>query len=150
MKEPQYTPEAKMLMMVNEHAPVYKTLFACSAETVKSRIEEDASLLRKYHEAYIGRAKMQVGDWARTKDGRMMQVTVCNSDTFQAFGDGQHYCYLGEYTSYSGICGESYNKSDFVLTRECKPGSCWFFHGGLAGAHKGVDAVMPFKVWQEL
>jgi hypothetical protein len=151
-----YTPEANMLMKLNEHSEVYRDMIRYRGENkfyadkLDRVVEVDAALLREYHAGYMSRKDMQVGDWARMKDGRYMQVTVSWDESFQAFGDGTHYCYLGKYTDYSGVCGDSYNKADFVLTDTCKPGNCWFFHEGHAGGGRGVQAVMPFKVWQQI
>lgn len=152
---------AKMLVELNEHRESYRDLIRVVDDErvnkwrqgqLEKALTKDVALLREYHQMYLERQNMQIGDWVLTKAGVYMQVTVTRyGNEFQAVdSNGSHYCYLGKYTDYSGVCGNAYKKENFVLTDELKDGHCWFFHEGYAGGGRGVEAIMPFKVWKEI
>ncbi len=70
------------------------------------------------------------------------------------WGDGlQHSCggsfYLG--SSGCGMSGTLYSSiplEKLRLTDEVKLGAVWFFNRGISGAGRGVDFMIPFRVYE--
>lgn len=96
---------------------------------------------------------VRVGDFVRFADGVVRRVAHIWRDedgidfSIQTSNGGSYY--LG--TGYVSMSGSLYDGiKPWVLTRtdELREGSVWFFHHDLAGAGRGVNATMEFRVYQ--
>lgn len=91
----------------------------------------------------------RVGDYLKLPYGLITRFTHAWDDTIQAGGYAGSAYYLGNgYISYSGGLNSGAKKCDIIPTEETKQGQVWFFDGDISGAHRGVDFVMDFRVFE--
>ena len=117
--------------------------------------ERDVAIITSRMQALDLVEGVRVGDWLRFADGGEQRVShVWKDDDWQGpvqttdcrFGASW---YLGHgYLSFSGGLLDGVSADTLTLTDERKPGSCWIFHHDYRCAGGGVDAVVPFRVYQ--
>lgn len=94
----------------------------------------------------------RVGDFLRLPrlDPRVPEVdrfTHDWDDYVQTGGIGGSYYFGGTFCSYSGGLDPGVVKADLVATDETRDGTCWFFDEDIAGAGRGIEFVIPFRVF---
>lgn len=96
--------------------------------------------------------ELSTGDFIRTSTGTLLRVTVDHSlDSFQASEGGSFHLSKDGGMSFSGTCGDLFNKSDFELSDEESLGSFWFWHPDKGpGGGNGVYAKAMFRVFKEI
>jgi hypothetical protein len=128
--------------------------------------ERDAALVAEWRELFDARPGVRVGDVVLCSDGRFTRVTHVWGDepedtvqTLDGFGLGGSFAfggmrpgYLVPWTgagcSYSGGLWTGYRQEELTDTGETLEASAWIFHHNLAGAGRGVDFTMPFRVFR--
>lgn len=110
----------------------------------------DNDTMLKQRQAALDRiAGPKVGDYLRTRDGKLLRFTIDHGDRLQAYWGGSFY--LGPNgCDFSGACGDSYPTYRMILTGQRKQGSVWFFDGDHWRAGGGHDTKATFNVWEEL
>lgn len=114
----------------------------------------DAELLARRVEALSFVAGPRVGDFVRFVCGTVRRVSFVTPvewlpecDAVQTSEGGSFY--LGDgYTSFSGGLFPGVPRSSLLLTAEVRYGSVWFFSHDYAMRDNGVDASMPFRVYE--
>lgn len=115
--------------------------------------KENWELLQRRIEAVASRSGPIVGDFVRFpgedkprrfthdwKDGGI-QTTCANSN-------GDFYLSVDGFCDYSGSLDPCIPVDKLRDTGETKEGRVWFFSRELAGAHRGVYAFVPFRVYE--
>jgi len=93
-----------------------------------------------------------VGDWARFSNGLLRISHVWRNEQgvpegIQTSSGGTYYLCDGGGMSMSGSLNHSIPFDGFILTNERIMGTCWMFYNESGGAHRGVDMMIPIKVW---
>ena len=95
----------------------------------------------------------RVGDFLRLpradeRAGEFTRFTHIWDDTIQTGGQVHGSYYLGNgYLSYSGGLDPGIAKSDIIPSEETKDGQVWFFDEGITGPHRGVNFMVPLRVF---
>lgn len=121
--------------------------------TAKEMAERNLKLFEERQEAIYKREKIAQGDWVILKDGTKSRVTVTEwGDSVQVGGhfSSSVFIYQNGFGSYSGGCGNSIDLKELVNTREYEDGLCWIFADNSAGAGRGINNVLKFKVWKQI
>jgi hypothetical protein len=115
-------------------------------------VAEDAGIIAKRMAALDAMPGMRVGDFLRLKDGTLARVAYHWGHCVQpscSRHSGSFYLADG-YVSYSGGLDASISITEFRLTGETDCGLVWIFHRNFIGAGRGVDAVVPFRVYEQI
>ena len=88
---------------------------------------------------HLPRTNPRQGEWTR--------ITHDWGDTLQTGGMEGSYHFPGNYLSYSGGLDSGVDHADLVPTTETKPGSCWIFDRDISGAGRGVNFIIPCRVF---
>jgi hypothetical protein len=96
----------------------------------------------------------RVGDYVRFADGTERRISYATPaewlpevDSIQTSDGGSWY--LGDgYVSFSGGLHPGVERASLTLTDETQRGSVWIFHHDYATAHNGVNASIPFRVYE--
>ena len=125
---------------------------------VKSgRATDDEIIFKQYKDAYNSVPGPRVGDYLE-HDGKKTRITYIWRDEhniplqYQDGGHAESYGFhLGNgFMSYSGGLDSGVSTDDYSLrdTGRRENGAVWFFKGGRAGAGRGVDKTMKFRVFE--
>lgn len=128
--------------MFNTHKQAMETQVEISAVNAKI-LADRVSLLNERTD------EPRVGDYLKLPHGDYQRFTMSHEETIQTGSAGRSY-YLGSsgYISYSGGLDAGVKKSDLKLTEEVKDGIVWFFDEGFAGANRGKEFRIPFRVYE--
>lgn len=94
----------------------------------------------------------RVGDWVRFQDGTMRRVSHIwrnedgSAESLQTSAGGSYYLGTG-YVSMSGSLYTGVPAETLTRTPETREGAVWFFHHDQHRAHNGIDALIPFRVF---
>lgn len=94
----------------------------------------------------------RVGDFVHMADGTLRRFTHDAGDRLQVTckGSSGSFYFGGSHCSYSGSLDPAVPKADLQLTANMRDGAVWFFHHGQPGAHRGVQCVIPCRVYRQL
>jgi hypothetical protein len=93
----------------------------------------------------------RMGDFIIHPKGHMTRFTARWDDGLQAGGGNGCGFHIGTYgASYSGGLTGTITFDKIVPTMRRRFGQFWFFKDNSAGAHRGVDCVLPCRVYQEV
>lgn len=114
-------------------------------------IDGNQILLQKKVEARNKIGGARVGDYLKLPHGIYTRFTHEWEHTIQTGGYSCSF-YLSKdgFCSYSGGLDSGVKKSDLRLTSEVKKGFIWFFDGDIAGAGRGVDFEIDFRVFEPI
>jgi hypothetical protein len=114
--------------------------------------EKDAALLAtaiKYRAIWL---RPLVGDYCILRSGEVCRLAYENADRFNVshrkLKGSFHLHDLGT-MSYSGAFPESVRKADLVERPGRRSANAWAFHHGVSGAGRGVDVIVPVRVYEE-
>jgi hypothetical protein len=117
--------------------------------------EKNNKILEERMKAYNEIEGCRVGDYIRELNGRLTRVTHDwnepgeTSETIQHGGSEYGQYYLGNgYISYSGGLDSGIKKNQLKPTGEMKQGKVWFFNNDFAGAGRGIDFMVSFRVFE--
>lgn len=114
--------------------------------------ERDAEILRASTRERDATEGPRVGDFVRMPDGELRRFTHEWDDGFQttirANVDTSFYLGRDGRVSFSGSLDRTIARERIEATDETKDGRFWFFHHGEVGAHRGVDAMTPCRVYR--
>jgi len=115
--------------------------------------ETDAALLGTAIRFRAIHVRPLVGDYVILASGDVQRLAYAYHDRFQvtvpSFRCSFHLHDVGT-MSCSGAFPASVRRADLVLTGYRRSASCWMFHHGRSGGGRGVDAIVPVNVWQEM
>lgn len=120
--------------------------------------EKDLTILKNITDRWIARGfGPRVGDFVyfpgeefprrfnmATKEH--MQTTVARSHPCN--GDASFHITSNGYADFSGSLDHPIPIADLVFNGESRTGTFWFWHHGMAGAHRGVTGEMPCRVYR--
>ena len=105
--------------------------------------------LAAFMAAYDKREGPREGDWIRHPSGYMSRITADWESHVQPGGAKYGRYHLNQHgASYSGSCEPCIPVSGLRKTEEVKDGSVWIWDRGFSGAGRGVDFVVPFRVYE--
>ena len=115
--------------------------------------ERDTQILRERRAALVAIGGPREGDWVRFADGTERRISYIWRDehgvpfNVQTSRGGSFY--LGDgHVSFSGSLFDGIKPETLTQTYEHRDGAVWFFHHDQRQAHNGVDAVIPFRVYE--
>lgn len=111
-------------------------------------------ILRECLEGINSKEGPRVGDWVYMKgEDQPRRFTYDWGDDIQTTdrpGDMGSF-HISEYgCSYSGALDPGLPKNQLVLTDEVKEGRVWWFDMGWAGAGRGIETKVPFRVYKQV
>jgi hypothetical protein len=112
----------------------------------------DQEILEKRIELLNDKKGIRVGDYIRFADGELRRVSYIwrydDADQSIQTSKGGSY-YLGDgFVSMSGSLFTGIKPDTLTPTTELMAGSVWFFHHNLAGAGRGKNAYINFRVYE--
>jgi hypothetical protein len=117
-------------------------------------MKNNATIIHERVEAFNRRAGPRVGDYLKLprtdpRQGEFTRFTHDWGDHIQTGGGehGQYYLMPHGYLSYSGSLDPGLAKAAVLPLAETKPGAVWFFDGDISGAGRGVDCMVPMRVF---
>lgn len=100
---------------------------------------------------FNSREGARVGDYLLKPDGKYTRFTYfweCDGQMQTGGSSGNAY-YLGNgYLDYSGSLNSGLNINCLEQTKELKAGQVWFFKDNRAGAGRGINFSMNFRVFR--
>ena len=125
--------------------------------SVEGRKELNEKIFERRQKSYNEIKDLRVGDYIKEKNGKLTRVTYIHkfSDTpkkeyeVQTGGNSGSY-YFGEKggIDYSSGLDSGYKYGELEATNKTKEGDVWFFDQDVAGAGRGIDKTMKFKIWK--
>lgn len=114
--------------------------------------ERDALLLGSAIKWRAIHLRPMVGDYCILANGEVRRLAYETKDRFnvtsQHLSSSFHLMDLGT-MSCSGAFPRSVLKSSLVERPGLRSASAWMFHHGRSGAHRGVDVIVPCRVFVE-
>lgn len=121
---------------------------------LRRKRKENMALFKKLEASYNKIKGVRVGDYVIGKNGKITRITYIwrwdgEPQQWQAGGNGGSY-YLGNgYVSYSGSLSHGFDEgTKFKNTGRKKIGNVWIWDKGFAGAGRGIDFPMKFRVFK--
>lgn len=115
-------------------------------------VAEDAGIIAKRMATLDAMLGMRVGDFLRLKNGTLARVANHWGHCVQpSCGRHSGSFYLADgHVSFSGALEASIPVTEFRPTGETDRGLVWIFHRDVMGADRGVDAMAPFRVYEQV
>lgn len=118
--------------------------------------ERDAAILRARQVTFAKVEGARVGDFIDMRDGTRRRFTHDWGEGLQTTCGKGHPCagdqsfYFGDgFASFSGSLDSMIPREQIEATGEHVNGGVWFFHHDSAGAHRGVHAEIPFRLFRQ-
>jgi hypothetical protein len=137
-------------------SPIFETVSIPTIQPLTDAItfdEKDAGLLGTAIRFRAISFKPLVGDYCIRQSGEVCRLAYETKDRFnvthKVMKGSFHLHDLGT-MSYSGAFPETVRKADLVARGDLRSATCWMFHHGISGAGRGVDVIMPCRVFVEV
>ncbi|WP_414463400.1 hypothetical protein [Hyphomicrobium sp. DY-1] len=110
--------------------------------------EKDASILGFAIKWRATLMKPLVGDYCVLLNGEVRRIGAVLHDRVQLAHGGTFHLHDIGTMSHSGGRADVFFKDLLIDTGLTRSVSCWMFHHGHSGAGRGVDAIVPCRVWE--
>ena len=117
---------------------------------IDEKYKNNQKILKDRTKLFNERQGPRVGDYLELPNGLGHTRFTHDWETSMQTGGGAGSYYLGGggNFSYSGGLDSGMKKADIEPTNETKEGRMWFFDQGYAGANRGVDFDIQFRVFR--
>lgn len=92
--------------------------------------------------------KPLVGDYCILLNGEVRRIGAVYHDRVQLAHGGCFHLHDVGTMSHSGGRADVFAKELLLDAGYTRSASCWLFHHGRSGAGRGVDAIVPCRVWE--
>ena len=110
-------------------------------------MKENKSILKERMKEFNKINKPKVGEFLKF-EGEYVRFTHDWEDSLQTGEGDSFYLNCCGRLSYSGSLNHGVQMDVLEVTKERRKGKVWFFDKDIAGAGRGVDFLVPFRVWK--
>lgn len=110
--------------------------------------DRNLAILRRNLEALDKHEGPRVGDFVEFADNVVRRFSHDWEENGLQTSDGGSWHLGNGYLSFSGSLHPTVARETLIQTDETRSGSAWFFHHDFSGASRGVDVVIPLRVFR--